>query len=110
MAPLLILVALAVIQIALVAHLRATLTSAAAEGARAASLAGSSVHVGEARTRELLHATVGDDVIDDVVAYPTSVEGIAVMAVRIEASPPMVGLLGPRTVVVEGHALRERLP
>ncbi len=107
--PLVLLVALAVVQIALVAHLRATLTSAAMEGARAAALAGSRASVGEQRTRMLLTSSVGIDVVDGVSAYPATVDGLRVMAVRIEASVPLMGLLGPRTLVVEGHALTEVL-
>ena len=106
-APVLLLVALAVIQIALVAQLRVTMTSAAAEGARAASLAGSSPQVGELRTRALLAEAVGIGTVDAVHAYAATIDGLPVMSVRVEATPALIGLLGPATVVVEGHALTE---
>ena len=46
-APLLIAVALAILQVILVMHVRTVLTSAAAEGARAAALAGADPRAGE---------------------------------------------------------------
>ena len=52
--PLLLLVALAVLQVTLALHVRSTLTAAAAEGARAGALAGAGLGVAESRTRDVL--------------------------------------------------------
>lgn len=106
-APLLLLLALAVLQVALAMHVRATLTSAAAEGARAAALAGADPAAGVRRTRTLLAQNLAGSVVDDVTAQRGVVDGLAVMTVRVTAVLPMVGLLGPQALTVEGRALRE---
>ena len=105
--PLLLMLALGVIQLVLALHVRATLTSAAAEGARAAALAGADPLAGVARTRALLEQNVAGAAVDEVSARRTVVGGLPVMAVRIEARLPLAGLLGPAILSVEGHALRE---
>lgn len=106
-APLLLLVAVAVLQVALTMHVRATLTSAAAEGARAAALAGADPGAGIRRTRALLAQNVAGPVVRDVTARRAVVGGLPVMAVRITADLSLVGLLGPQSMTVEGHALQE---
>ena len=105
--PPLLMLALGVIQLVLALHVRATLTSAAAEGARAAALAGADPLAGVARTRALLEQSVAGAAVDEVSARRTVVDGLPVMAVRIEARLPLAGLLGPAILSVEGHALRE---
>jgi hypothetical protein len=105
--PLLVVLAVAVLQIVLALHVRATLTSAAAEGARAAALAGADPVAGVRRARVLLDASVAGSVVRDVLAGPSVVDGVPVMSVRIESVLPLVGLLGPELLVVEGHAVRE---
>jgi len=106
-APLVLLLALAVVQVALVLEVRATLTSAAAEGARAAALAGADPAAGVRRARTLLSQNVAASVVRQVSAVRATVHGLPVMAVRIEATLPLVGLLGPSTMTVVGHALQE---
>jgi Flp pilus assembly protein TadG len=106
-APLVLLVALAVIQVALAMHVRATLTSAAAEGARAAALAGADPAAGVRRTRALLEQNLAGTVVRAIAAGPATVDGLPVMAVRVEAELPLLGLLGTTSMSVEGHALRE---
>ncbi len=106
-APLLMMLALAVVQVSLALHVRSTLTSAAAEGARAAALAGADPGAGVRRARSLLAGNVAGSVVRDVTAYSGMVGGLQVMEVRIEADLPLVGLLGPSVLSVTGHALRE---
>lgn len=106
-APLLLLLAVAVVQVALALHVRVTLTAAAAEGARAASLAGADPAAGVVRAREVLAGTVSGAVVREVSASRVAIEGMPVMVVRIDAAVPLVGLLGPEAMTVEGHALRE---
>jgi Flp pilus assembly protein TadG len=106
-APLLIVLAVAVVQVALTLHVRVTLTAAAAEGARAASLAGADPAAGVLRARELLADNVAGSVVRDVSAARSLIDGLPVMVVRIDATVPLVGLLGPAVMTVEGHALQE---
>ncbi len=106
-APLVLLLALGVLQVALVLHVRATFTSAAAEGARAAALAGGDPDVGVRRTRDLLARNVAGSVVQGVSAGRETVDGLSVMAVRIDGILPMVGLLGPTALTIVGHALPE---
>lgn len=106
-APLILLLALGVLQIALALHVRATLVAAAAEGARAAALAGSDPAAGVRRTRALLEQNIAGGVVRRVTASRTVVDGLPVVAVRVEGVLPLVGLLGPVVLTVDGHALRE---
>jgi Flp pilus assembly protein TadG len=106
-APLLLVLAVAVVQVALALHVRVTLTAAAAEGARAASLAGADPAAGIVRAREVLAANIASSVVRDVRATRAVIDGLPVMVVRIDAAVPLVGLLGPEAMTVEGHALQE---
>jgi Flp pilus assembly protein TadG len=106
-APLILLLALAVVQVAIALEVRATLTSAAAEGARAAALAGSNPAAGVRRAQTLLSHNVAASVVRQVSASHATVDGLPVMAVRIDATLPLVGLLGPTAMTVVGHALEE---
>ncbi|MFM1964566.1 MAG: hypothetical protein RL134_291 [Actinomycetota bacterium] len=106
--PLLLLVALAVLQITLALHVRSTLTAAAAEGARAGALAGSGLGVAEGRTRDVLADALGGDAAEDIVATRTRVDGVDVVRVRVTARLPLIGTLGPTALTVEGHAIEEQ--
>lgn len=106
--PLLLLVALAVLQVILALHVRSTLTAAAAEGARAGALAGAGLAVAESRTRDVLSDALGGDAAQDVVASRTRLEGVEVVRVMVTARLPLLGTLGPTALTVEGHAIAER--
>lgn len=106
-APLVLLLCLAIVQVALAVHVRSTLTSAAAEGARAAALAGADPAAGIRRTTTLVAGTLGQGVVRDVEARTDRVGTLEVMVVRIEATLPLVGLLGPEALTVEGRAVQE---
>ncbi len=106
-APLLVAVALAVMQIALTLHVRSTLTAAAAEGARVAALAGSQLSTGERRARELLDGNLAASVVSSVHATRLVEHGIVMTRVRIEARLPLLGLLGPESMDISAHALQE---
>ena len=105
--PLLLAVALAIVQVALALHVRATLVSAAAEGARASALAGADPGAGERRTRDLLQGTIAGGVIDHIEVTRVMRQGLVVHEVRIDAGLPLVGLLGPTAMSVTGHAMAE---
>ncbi|MFY9330542.1 MAG: TadE/TadG family type IV pilus assembly protein [Candidatus Nanopelagicales bacterium] len=105
--PLLLLVALSVIQLILVLHVRSTLTAAAAEGARTAALSGSALKAGEARTKQVLDQAIGgSDAI--VSASRVQVSGSPAIRVRVTAALPLFGMLGPEVLTVEGHSFVER--
>ena len=106
-APLLLAVALAVVQLALTLHVRTTVTSAAAEGARAAALAGADLSAGERRVRSLLAHSIAGDVIDDITVRRDLRGGLVVVSVGVDARLPLIGLLGPTVMHVDGHALAE---
>jgi Flp pilus assembly protein TadG len=105
--PLLVTVCLAVVQFALLLDVRSTLASAAAEGARAAALAGADPRAGVARTRALLDQNVAGSAVRSVTARPEILDGLPVMTVHVEADLPLLGLLGPTVLAVDGRALRE---
>ena len=106
-APILLAVALAVLQLALALHVRATLTSAAAEGARAAALAGSDLAAGERRARAILQENIAAGVVQDITVQREWHGGALVISVEIEAALPLVGLYGLTQMSVIGHALQE---
>lgn len=106
--PILLIVVLAVIQIVLALHVRSTLTAAAAEGARSAALSGSSLTVGERRTKEVLDDAIGGGAATSVSASRVMVGQAPAIRVRVTARLPLLGMLGPETLIVDGHALVER--
>lgn len=101
---------LAVMQFALVLHIRNTVLDAAAEGARIAALADSGPSDGVARTVELISTAIGPSFATDVTAEYGTFLGIRSVAVRVRTPLPLVGLFGPeRALEVAGHAATESL-
>lgn len=85
----------AVIQVALALHVRNTLADAAAEGARYASLADSSLDEGAARSAELIRSAIGDQYTHDISAgHQRGAEG-DIVVITVRTPLPLVGLLGP---------------
>lgn len=105
--PLVLLIGFAVFQLALTLFVRATITSAAAEGARVAALAGSSTSAGTERTRAILEQTIARGVVERVSTRRDNVNGLATMTVSVDARLPLIGLLGPTQMRMVGHAIRE---
>jgi Flp pilus assembly protein TadG len=105
--PLLVLVVLAVVQVGLALHVRATIASAAAEGARVAAVSGADTAAGVARTRSVLATSLADGVVESVTAARSGVRGVATVDIEVRARLPLLGLLGPTVLVVHGHALVE---
>ncbi|TAK68979.1 MAG: pilus assembly protein [Actinomycetota bacterium] len=106
-APLVLVIALAVVQLAFALHVRATLVAAAAEGARVAARADGGAAAGIRRTREVLADNVAAGAVGDITAAMTSSEGLAVAEVRVTAHVPLLGLLGPTAMTVAGHSVLE---
>jgi len=108
-AGLLSLLFLAVFQLGLALHIRNTLISCASEGARYAARADATPQDGVARASALISASLSDRYVDHVTALTTTVDGIAVVQVRIEAPLPILGSLGPdRVLSVRARAFSER--
>jgi hypothetical protein len=105
--PILLVLLAAVLQVLLMLHVRALLTSAAAEGARAAALAGADPEAGIARAEQLLDGTLADGVDRRIRVRGAVQEGLPVLVLHIDATVPLLGLLPPVDVSVEGRALRE---
>ncbi|MGF1647413.1 MAG: TadE family protein [Kineosporiaceae bacterium] len=104
---LLTLLFLGIVQVALVLHVRTTLTDAAGEGARMGALAGREPSDGAARTRDLAAAALTPAFAEDVSASTAEVPDGEIVVVTVRAPLPVLGLLGPRSLEVRGRALRE---
>lgn len=102
---LIILIALAVIQAALILHTRNTLIDAAVQGAHHAALVGSTPEAGAARAEALVDDRFGSSLGAQASAV---LEEDGTIRVRIEATLPLAGLLGPSAgLQVEGRAIDE---
>nr|WP_210728843.1 TadE family protein [Cellulomonas septica] len=98
----------AVIQLALVQHVRNTLVDCAAEGARYGALDGHGPADAVARARDLVTQSLSATYARDVRAARTTLDGVDVVEVTVTAPLPVVGLLGPRdALTVRGHAYAE---
>jgi Flp pilus assembly protein TadG len=102
---------LGIVQVALVLHVRNTLTSAAAEGARYAATVDRPLEAGVERTRTQISAALASRFAREVTASQTSLDGVPVVRVDVAAEVPPLGLWGPAVrLAVSGHAMEEDLP
>lgn len=106
---LLTLVVLSVMQLALGLHVRNVLQDAAAEGARYGALVGSSPAAGIDRTRALIETAIGSDYARSITAATTTVAGHPALRLTVQAPLPVLGLVGPTTLEVQGSAALETL-
>ncbi len=106
-APLVLLVFCAIVQIGLAGYVRTTLVAAAAEGARAGAAADSNTAIAIRRTRAAVATSIAEGVVEDVTASERTDGGVPVIAVTVHARLPLFGLLGPASLKVTGRALRE---
>jgi Flp pilus assembly protein TadG len=99
---------LGVVQVALAMHVRALVIDAAAEGARVAARADRDLADGAQRTRDLLTASLSASYARDIEVRSTTLDGLPVVEVTVQAPLPVVGILGPSGVLTaRGHALEE---
>ncbi|WP_245528847.1 TadE/TadG family type IV pilus assembly protein [Beutenbergia cavernae] len=106
---LVVVLALGVIQLALVLHVRTTLIDCAAEGARLAALHDGELDDGVARTEALIAGSLSPTYAQDVTARTSDDGGVATVEVDVTAPLPVLGLLGPGGVVtVTGRAVQEQ--
>jgi Flp pilus assembly protein TadG len=102
---------LGIIQVALVLHVRNTLTSAASEGARYAATVDRPIEAAVARTRQQIAGAIAARFASDVTARPVQVRGAPGVRVDVVAEVPPLGLWGPAVEVsVSGHAIEEVAP
>jgi len=99
---------LAVLQLGLALHVRNTLAASAAEGARYAANADREPVDGEAVARQLIRDSLADSFARGVTSGFETVDGVPTVYVQVDATLPLVGVLGPpRGIRVRGHALEE---
>ena len=107
---LLTLVTLSVLQVAFALHIRTTLIDAAAEGARFAALADSSLPAGIERSRELISAALGESYAQSISAGTGAYGGHPVVIITVRSPLPLVGMIGiDDTLEVSGRAALEPL-
>jgi TadE-like protein len=102
---------LGIVQLALVLHVRNTLTAAASEGARLAATLDRGPADGVAHTRGQVSGVLAGRYADEVWAEETAVDGYPGVVVRVRAEVPALGILGPAvSLEVDGHAVEELPP
>ncbi|KAD4060540.1 pilus assembly protein [Arthrobacter yangruifuii] len=99
------LVFMAVIQLALVLHVRNTLIDAAATGARYGTLADRSPADGVERAVSLIGGALGEGYAADVTYAEQTVDGARLLEITVRAPLPVLGFIGPGGgIEVRGHA------
>lgn len=106
MSVLLVILVGALMQLALALHVRNTLISCAAEGARLAASEDRSLAEGEVRAEFLAEASLGGYPVQ-ADASMTMVDGAPVVVVSLTAPTPVVGLWGFGSMSVQARAIKE---
>jgi hypothetical protein len=103
---------LAILQLAVVWHIRSTLTASASQGARYGAAYDRSTEDGEQRTLTLIEESLSADLVESIEARLLEGPGMAGMVeVEVVADVPILAFWGPAiTVEVKGHAIKETLP
>jgi Flp pilus assembly protein TadG len=101
----------AILQLALIWHVKSTLTAAASQGAGYGASYQHTPAQGAARTRQVIAQTFGAGFGDRVTGHATTVDGQPAVEVDVVARVPVLVLWGPTIrVSVSGHAITEILP
>lgn len=99
------------VHVALVMHVRNTVTSAASDGARSGAARGATTEHAVARTQELITAAIATPFAEDVQAQQVLVDGVPMMQVRVRTQVPALGIAGPSTEVrAVAHAILQDQP
>ena len=102
---------LGILQLALVLHVRNTLTAAASEGARYAATVDRPLGAGADKTREQISGALAERFAQAVTARATTVHGAPGVEVEVTAVVPPLGIWGPgMRLDVTGHAVEEVAP
>lgn len=104
-APLLLVVSLAVLQLTLLLHVRSVAIGAASEGARLAAI--TDTQTGRERALNLLGESVAGTAVRDAVVRIDRSGPVAMAAVDVTIDMPLVGLLSPIAMTVTGRAVLE---
>lgn len=97
---------LALIQLALVLHVRNTVADAASSAARYGALADRTAQDARDRAELLIGSALGDGFAQDVSAGVSTSNGVRVLTVTVTAPLPLLGLWGPgQTLEMTGHAV-----
>ncbi|KRF19394.1 pilus assembly protein TadE [Nocardioides sp. Soil797] len=100
---------LGILQVALVLHVRNTLTAAASDGARQAATADRDPDDGADYTRHQIQGVLAGKFARGVSARQTMRDGAETVEVTVRAEVPPLGLWGPAMeIVVHGHAVEEK--
>lgn len=105
--PLLLLVALAVLQLALTLHVRSVAIGAAGEGARLAALVGGDEMTARQRTERILSESIAGTALRGTDFRIDRSGSVPVAAVDVTVDLPLVGLYGPTPMTVTGRAVME---
>ncbi len=97
----------ALLQLGMALYVRNTLVACAAEGARYGANADRTPADGAAHTADLIGDALSERFADDVTARRTEIDGVAQVEVTVTTTLPLIGMFGPRTLRVSGHALDE---
>lgn len=104
-AVLIIMIAVLIIQAALIVHTRNTLVDAAVQGAHHASLVGSGPQDGAVRAEQLISERFGEHLDAEATAVQ---EPDGTIRVQVSARLPLLGLYGPAEgITVQGRAVDE---
>ncbi|WP_113718702.1 TadE family protein [Arthrobacter dokdonensis] len=100
---------LALIQLALVLHVRNTVADAASSAARYGALADRTAQDARDRAELLIGSALGNGFTREVSATVSSSNGIPLLTVSVSAPLPLLGLWGPaRSLEMSGHAVIDR--
>lgn len=99
----------ALLQLALVQHVRNTVADAASSAARYGALGDRTAADAQERATVLLTSALGERYVQEVAASVENRDGLNVMTVTITAPLPLIGLAGPaRSLRMTGHAVVTR--
>lgn len=98
----------ALFQLALVLHVRNTLSSAAAEGARVAAVVGATPEDGTTKTAQQILGTLNEKYAQRIAIEETTVGGVPAYEIVVTAQVPALGLGGPAIEIeASGNAIIE---
>lgn len=104
---LLVLIAMTLVQLALVLHVRNTLIDAASNGAHYGALANRSAGDAEGRTRTLITESLHGGFASDIAVSTTNIGENQLVSVSVNTRVPLIGLLpNGWELHVEGEAVR----
>ncbi len=99
----------ALLQLALVLHVRNTMADAASSAARYGALGDRTAEDARARAILLMDGALGPSYVQDVTVSVKNQGGLDLLEVSINAPLPLLGLFGPtRSLEMTGHAVITR--